>query len=35
VTALYFLFSVSDSKPVGPAYDAAALQTVSTMIGSA
>ena len=35
VTALYFLFAVGDSKPVGPAYDSAALQTVSVLIGSA
>ena len=35
VAALYFLFSVGDSKPVGPAYDAAALQTVSSVFGSA
>ncbi len=35
VTALYFLFAVGDSKPVGPAYDAAAIQTVTALVGSA
>lgn len=35
VTALYFLFAVGDSKPVGPAYEAAAIQTVTSLFGSA
>lgn len=35
VTALYFLFAVGDSKPVGPAYEAATPAAIASHVSSA